>query len=216
MRVAVTFCSLMVALAVGVGCRGNRSEQPPIHLQQNMDHQQRYDAQEASEYFRDGRAMRSPPPGTVAVGALKDDDHLYRGRGLDGRLIDQLPAGIRLDRALLDRGQQRFNIYCAPCHGESGNGNGIATRRGGGFKVQPKNLHEERLLAMPLGYVFKVITEGQGTMLPYAAQIPVADRWAIAAWVRTLQVSQAASAAEVPEEVRSAANEPGQPAGGTR
>lgn len=137
-----------------------------------------------------GRAMREPPAGTVAVGHLKDDDHLYRGRGADERLADSLPVQIEMSRELLTRGEERYNIYCQPCHDYSGNGQGIATLRGGGFKVQPPSYHIDRLRAMPLGYFFKVITDGQGTMLSYAAQIPVEDRWAIAVWVRTLQVSR--------------------------
>ncbi len=193
----------IAAFGAGLGaCRGMPSEKPPVHLQQNMDFQQRFDPQEENPMFEDGRAMRLPPEGTVPVGWLQEDDHLYRGRGIDGRLADALPPGMKLTRELLDRGQERYGIYCAPCHDHLGTGRGIATRRGGGFAVQPKNLHEPRLAAMPLGYFFKVITDGQGTMLSYAAQIPVEDRWAIAAWVRTLQASQLARASDVPEEAR--------------
>jgi len=137
-----------------------------------------------------GRAMREPPAGTVARGHLKDDDHLYRGRGADDRLADSLPVQIEMSRDLLVRGEERYNIYCQPCHDYSGNGQGIATQRGGGFKVAPPSYHIDRLRAMPLGYFFKVMTDGQGTMLSYASQIPVEDRWAIAVWVRTLQVSR--------------------------
>ena len=194
--------ALGLAAATLAGCRGIPSEKPPIHLQQNMDFQQRFDPQEPNPFFEDGRAMRIPPEGTVPVGWLMDDDHLWRGRGPDGRLADRLPPGIKLTRELLDRGQERYGIYCAPCHDHVGTGHGMATRRGGGFAVQPKNLHEPRLRAMPLGYFYKVITDGQGTMLSYAAQIPVEDRWAIAAWVRTLQASQLAKASDVPEEAR--------------
>ncbi len=197
--------SALAVTIIGAGlgaCRGMPSEKPPVHLQQNMDFQQRFDPQEENAMFEDGRAMRLPPEGTVPMGWLQEDDHLYRGRGVDGRLADSLPPGMKLTRELLDRGQERYGIYCAPCHDHLGTGRGIATRRGGGFAVQPKNLHEPRLAAMPLGYFFKVITDGQGTMLSYAAQIPVEDRWAIAAWVRTLQASQLARASDVPEEAR--------------
>lgn len=185
-----------------VGCQGNRSDLPPIHLVHNMDFQARFDAQEENPFFKDidcanalnqdckGRANRLPVPGTVAVGLLKDDDELWRGRGADGRLFDRLPASITLGPKLLDRGQQRFDIYCQPCHDYTGGGHGIATLRGGGFKVAPANLHDPRLRAMPLAHFYDVITNGKGTMLPYAAQIPVQDRWAIAAWVRTLQVAR--------------------------
>jgi mono/diheme cytochrome c family protein len=211
----------LAALALGAAaCRGNRSEDPPVHLVSNMDFQQRFEAQERNDFFPDHRAMREPVPGTVAYGWLKDDDHLWRGRGLDGRLADELPSGIKLDAKLLDRGQERYDIYCAPCHGHAGRGDGIVTRRGGGFKVQPKNLHEDRLRAMPLGYFYKVIAEGQGTMLSYAAQIPVKDRWAIAAYVRTLQVAQSASETDVPPEARAnpapGAGQPAAPAAPTQ
>jgi mono/diheme cytochrome c family protein len=202
MRTTNAIAGLALCSVALVACRGNRSELPPVHLQQNMDFQQRFDPQERNPLFQDGRAMREPVAGTVAIGFLKDDDHLWRGRGIDGRLVDTLPAAHPLTDKLLARGQQRYGIYCAPCHGDTGNGNGVVTRRGGGFKVQPKSLHEERLRAMPLGYFYKVMTEGQGTMLSYASQVPVEDRWAITAWVRTLQVSQQASAADVPGDAQ--------------
>lgn len=158
-----------------------------------------------------GRAMRVPPQGTVArlmdisreqdpdlrkTGDpyLQADDHYYRGRGMDGRLVDSLPRQISLKQnefvAFVERGEERYNIYCQPCHDQTGGGEGIATRRGGGFKVQPATFHTDNLRAMPLGYFFDVITNGKGTMLPYASQIPVRDRWAIAVWVRTLQKSR--------------------------
>ena len=198
-------CATVVAaagLAAVAGCQGNRSDLPPVHIIQNMDFQARFDAQEQNDFFKDvdcadainhdckGRAMRPPVPGTVAVGHLKDDDELYRGRGADGRLLDRLPASMALGSELLARGEQRYNIYCQPCHDQTGNGKGIATRRGGGFSVAPANLNDPRLRAMPLAYFYDVIANGKGTMLPYAAQIPVQDRWAIAAWVRTLQAAR--------------------------
>lgn len=193
----------LAALALTtVACQGNRSELPPVHLIQNMDFQARFDAQEQNDFFHDvdcakaknhdcfGMADRLPVPGTVAVGQLKDDDELHRGRGGDGRLFDRLPSSITLSPELLARGEERYNIYCQPCHDYNGGGQGIATLRGGGFKVAPANLHDPRLRAMPLAYFFDVITNGKGTMLPYAAQIPAKDRWAITAWVRTLQVAR--------------------------
>ncbi len=199
----------LVASAAAAGCQGNRSELPPVHLVQNMDFQQRFDAQEVNQFFHDvdcakaknphtceGKADRPPVPGTVAVGFLKDDDELHRGRGPDNRLIDRLPATIKLTPELMARGEERYNIYCQPCHDYTGMGKGIATLRGGGFSVQPKNLNDPTIRAMPLGHFFDVITNGKGTMLPYAAQIPAHDRWAIAAWVRTLQV------ARTPEEAK--------------
>jgi mono/diheme cytochrome c family protein len=182
----------LAALALAgalTGCWGNRSEDPPVHIIWNMDFQDKWDPQERVTFFADGRAMRPPVEGTVARGYLKDDDLLHRGRGFDGRLADQLPESIKLDAELLERGRERYDIYCAPCHDETGQGRGMATVRGGGFKVAPANLHQERLMPMPLGYFYEVITFGKmPNMLPYAAQVPVEDRWAIAVWVRALQI----------------------------
>ncbi|MEX1367275.1 MAG: cytochrome c [Nannocystaceae bacterium] len=188
---------LMGSLA---GCRGNTSELPPVHLQQNMDFQERGEAQERNDYFEDGRVMRPPVEGTVAVGLLKEDDHLWRGRLPNGQQADVLPPGMELDAKLLERGQERYNIYCQPCHGESGHGNGPVTRRGGGFSVMPANLHQDKYLPAPLGYFYDVITNGKGSMYGYAAQIGVEDRWAISVWVRTLQVAGQATPDEVPEQ----------------
>ena len=117
-------------------------------------------------------------------------------------LADELPAGIELSAALLDRGQERYNIYCQPCHGETGHGNGPATRRGGGFAVAPANFHQQKFLPVTLGYFFDVASNGKGSMKGYKAQIPVEDRWAIAAWVRTLQVTGEASVDELPEQAQ--------------
>ncbi|MFO7566322.1 MAG: cytochrome c [Enhygromyxa sp.] len=171
------------------GCWGNRSELPPVHIVWNMDFQDKWDPQESAELFDDKRAARPEVEGTVARGFLKDDDLLWRGRDLDGRLADRLPYGMTLDTALLERGRERYDIYCAPCHDHAGRGQGPVTMRGGGFAVAPANLHQERLVPMPLGYFYDVVTNGKmPNMYPYAAQIPVEDRWAIAVWVRALQI----------------------------
>lgn len=203
--------AVAVALAaMTAGCRGNKSGAPPVHLQQNMDFGQYFEAQEPNGWFHDGRAMRQPPAGTVARAGvterrLSDDDfvrsnhHLYEGRGADGRLADALPSEVVLDEALLDRGRARYQIYCTPCHDATGSGHGMVMQRG--FKPKAPTYHSDRLRAMPLGHFYDVITRGRGVMPSYAAQIPVRDRWAIAAWVRTLQVSQAARLEDVPAGV---------------
>ena len=199
--VSVLLLPVAASLALG-GCRGNTSEEPPIHFQQNMDFQERGDPQERNDFFADGRVMRKPVEGTVAYGFLKEDDHLWRGRLPSGQLADALPPGMELTPALLDRGQQRYDIYCQPCHGELGYGDGPATRRGGGFAVKPANLHQQKFLPVPLGYFYDVATNGKGSMKPYKAQIPVEDRWAIAVWVRTLQVAGQGQEADVPEQAK--------------
>lgn len=192
----------MVVVLALAGCRGNPSDEPPIHLQLNMDFQERGDPQERSDFFADGRVMRPPVEGTVAYGYLKEDDHLWRGRLPSGQLADALPPGMELTPALLDRGQARYDIYCQPCHGQLGYGDGPATRRGGGFAVRPANLHQQKFLPVPLGYFYDVATNGKGSMKGYKAQIPVEDRWAIAVWVRTLQVAAQGQESDVPEQAK--------------
>ncbi|NVB36524.1 c-type cytochrome [Pseudenhygromyxa sp. WMMC2535] len=212
---------VLAGAVLASGCQGNRSDKPPVHIIWNMDFQQKFDPQERNPFYEDGRAARLPVEGTIARGELKTDTHLYEGRGLDGLLVDELPKGMELSAELLDRGEERFNIYCAPCHGQDGQGEGPATRRGGGFKVPPANLHKKELQPAPMGHFYDVIANGKGTMLPYAAQIPVTDRWAIVAWVRALQAHgrtkgwdkdkmPATAAANVPAANEPAAKEEGE------
>lgn len=192
--VSTGFALGLSTLGLGGCLQGSVSDRPPIHIIQNMDFQQRADAQEEMDFFADRRGMRAPVPGTIAHDSSRLDFALNHGRNPDsGRLLDTLPDGLKLDRAFLARGQERYDIYCAPCHGEGGRGNGIVTLRGGGLAVPPPDFIEPRLTAMPLGHFYNVITHGVGeppnqNMLSYAAQIPVRDRWAISAWVRTLQL----------------------------
>lgn len=197
---------ILLALAgvalVASACRGNRSDKPPIHFQQNMDFQNRGEAQERNPYFADARWMREPVDGTVAVGHLKEDDHMHLGRLPNGILADALPSSVELDDSLLERGEERYDIYCQPCHGKLGYGDGPVTRRGGGFAVQPANFHTKKLGPAPLGYLYHVASFGKGTMLGYAAQIPTEDRWAIAAWVRTLQVAHRGTKDKLPADQR--------------
>ena len=196
--------ALAAIFAIGVlgGCRGTRSEDPPVHLQQNMDFQERGDAQEFNGFFKDGRVMRKPPEGTVAVGLLKDDDHLYKGRNLDGTLADALPPSIKLEDKLLTRGEARFNIYCAPCHGYDGNGHGIVPERvaafGGSWEARNLTKPEQGVVKMPNGQLYNTISNGFNTMMGYASQIPVEDRWAIVLYVRALQRGQNATRDELP------------------
>ena len=150
-----------------------------------MHDQAKYEPYEVSDFFADGQASRLPVPGTVARGWLREDPHLYRGIGPDGAFATTLP--MPLSRDLVERGHQRFDIFCSPCHGRTGDGKGMIVQRG--FK-QPASLHEARLRDMPYGYYFDVMSNGFGEMSSYASQIPVEDRWAIASYVRALQLSQ--------------------------
>ena len=191
---------IVCGLAVSA-CRGNKSSSPPVHPQLNMDFQQKYTAQDRNAWFADNRSARPPVKGTVARGQLMADSAMHFGRGDDGRLLDRLPKDLELHEGLLARGEARYNIYCSICHEKSGGGNGVITQRG--LLVAPPAFTDPRLQAMPLGYFFDVITNGKGTMKSYAAQVSVEDRWAIAAWVRTLQIAGRARLADVPSQHRS-------------
>ncbi len=189
MRSAVVLVALLL-----VGCQGTPSKNSPIHLNPNMDQQDRLDPQEPSPLlagkplWADGRSERSRLDGTIPFGFLHGDEFADRGL-VDGAFATQTP--MALDQKLLDRGQGRFNIYCAPCHDAAGTGKGIVATKG---LVPPPNFHQDRLRAFPVGQIFSVISQGARTMPAYAAQIPTEDRWAIAAYVKALQLSQSAPA----------------------
>ncbi len=182
-----------------------KSEDPPIHPNMNMDIQNRFDPQEANPLFADNAAMRKPPSGTVARGLLRADSRYYAGRTEEGEYVEQMPVPV--NRALLERGQERYEIFCTVCHGAAGDGNGIimtgqsnVTGQGYGYTPAP-TYHSERLREETDGYIYDVVANGVRNMPGYAQQIPVADRWAIVAYVRALQRSQNADAADVPQSV---------------
>jgi mono/diheme cytochrome c family protein len=173
-----------LALLLGMGCRQDMHDAP------------RYEAYEASTTFADGRASRNAPNGTVARGWLREDEALYTGK-VNGQTVDAVPFAIT--HADLKRGQERFNIYCSPCHGRLGNGQGMVVQRG---LRQAASYHQDRLRQERIGYFFDVITNGFGAMQGYADQVPVRDRWLIASYVRALQFSQYATVNDVPAERR--------------
>jgi cytochrome c553 len=177
-------CGLMLGVLFVAGCTQQMAEQP------------RCGPLEVSDFFADERCARQPVEGTVARGWLHMDAHLYAGR-VDGRVADTLP--FPLTRQVLERGQERYNIYCTPCHDHLGTGDGMIVRRG--FSAPP-SLHDERLRQALLGHFFDVMTHGYGAMPSYAVQVSAHDRWAIAAYIQALQLSQHATLADVPEEVR--------------
>ncbi len=185
---------LMLALA---GCRGDISEQPPIHPIRNMMDQPRFDPQETNPFFADKRSQRLPVPGTVSRSGLKLDPVFYQGKNPDGSFVHDNPLPVNLE--LLQRGQERFNIYCAVCHGRTGNGKGIVITNYQGF-VPPPSYHDDRIRAMGDGELFNVVTNGVRTMPSYRHQVVEHDRWAIIAYLRALQRSQAAPLADVPKE----------------
>jgi hypothetical protein len=175
---------IVVAVLGAAGCHTDMRDQP------------RYEALEASKFFADGQSARPAVPGAVARGQLNEDEAFFTGRA-DGRLIAELP--LELNRELLERGRERFNIYCSPCHGATGAGDGMIVQRG--FR-RPPSYHQDRLRNAPAGHFFDVMTYGFGAMPRYAVQIEPRDRWAIVAYIRVLQLSQNATLDDVPADQR--------------
>ena len=161
---------------------------------QDMHDAPRYNPLRASTLFANGSSARPIVAGTVARGQLNEDAFLHQGK-VNGQPATAFPFAVSHDD--LDRGQQRFNVYCAPCHGRTGEGNGMVVQRG---YRQAASYHIDRLRQAPVGYLFDVITNGFGAMPDYKAQIPVRDRWLIVAYVRALQLSHNASATDVPAD----------------
>ncbi|HLG58369.1 MAG TPA: cytochrome c [Vicinamibacterales bacterium] len=163
---------------------------------QDMHDAPSYDPLQQSAFFPDGAASRMLVANTVARGQLREDEHLYTGK-VNGQVAAEFPMPVTAE--VMARGQERFNVYCSPCHGRTGMGNGMIVQRG--FRAPP-SYHEERLRNVPVGYFFDVMTSGFGAMQDYSAQVPVTDRWAIAAYIRALQLSQRASVSDVPADRR--------------
>ena len=179
---------------------------------QDMVTQPKYKTYQESAFFADGMSARTLVAGTVARGQLRVDSAYDEGK-LDGRLVDAIPLRVfdpkakadgpadRAERAaILRRGQERYNIYCTPCHGRTGDGQGMIVLRG---LSKPPSYHEPRLVDAPAGHFYNVITNGYGAMYSYASRIPPDDRWAIVAYVRALQASRKARLDDVPAEERS-------------
>jgi mono/diheme cytochrome c family protein len=154
-----------------------------------MDDQPKVRSQAASSFFFDGASMRQPVPGTVAIGGLKEDAAFFTGKAADGQFVAAIPTPV--DEALVERGRQRYVIYCQPCHDARGDGQGILLQRG---KVPTATFHQEKILKYTDGQIFDVITNGVGLMPAYRWPIPPADRWAIVAHVRALQRERQARA----------------------
>lgn len=186
---------LLFCLLFLTGCfRGSKFEDPPIHLNPNMDNQPKYRSLEESYFFEDGSTMRKPIEGTVAVGRYNEDVSFISGKNKDGNYVADNP--IILTREILDRGQDRYNIYCAPCHSQVGNGKGIVTQYD--YPVIPGNFHDNRIRNQPDGEMFNTITYGLRSMPAYGYQLKTEDVWAVVYYVRALQRSQNASFDDLP------------------
>jgi hypothetical protein len=174
----------LLGLGLAAACRQQMAEQP------------RYEPLAKSDFFADGRASRPLVPGTVARGQLHEDTLLHEGR-VGGEVAAVFPFPVT--REVIERGRERFDIFCSPCHGRVGDGKGMVVRRG---FPEAQSLHIDRLRAERAGYFFDVVTNGFGRMQGYAAQVPVRDRWAIVAYVRVLQRSRHATIEDVPADER--------------
>lgn len=164
--------------------------------QQQMADQPSYKPLAKSTFFGDERSARPPVQGTVPRGELLADEYFYTGK-VNGKLVEAFPFPVTQE--VLGRGQERFNIYCSPCHDRVGTGQGMVVRRG--FRPPP-SFHIDRLRQAPVGHFFDVVTNGFGAMADYAEQVSPKDRWAITAYVRALQLSQRATLADAPEKER--------------
>ncbi len=183
--------------------RSSTSTRPRLHLVADMDQQASAGAQEGSELFPDGRAMRPPVEGTVAVGELRAVDAVERGQ-VGGAWVTSIPLPV--DAPLLARGRERHDVFCAPCHGLAGAGDGPVARRAEalaeGTWTPPSSFHTEAVRGREDGQLFDTIGNGIRTMPAYAGQVPVGDRWAVVAYLRALERSQNATLADVPADVR--------------
>jgi len=180
----------LTSLLIVTGCaRGCTSSRPPIHLNPSMDDQPKVLPQTASTFFYNGASMREPVPGTVAIGGLREDEPFYTGKGEDGQFVATIP--VTVNDALVERGHQRYTIYCQPCHDARGDGKGILFQRA---NVPTASFHQENILKYPDGQLFDVITNGKGLMPAYRWPIPAADRWAIVSYVRDLERKRLARA----------------------
>ena len=171
----------------------------------DMQDQPKFKAQGTNDFFVDARDGRPELEGTIARGQLNEDAAYYEGKDATGKDIDAFPVAV--DKTFLERGHQRYDIYCSPCHGRLGNGLGMVVQRG--FK-QPPSYHIDRLRNAPAGHFFDVITNGYGAMLNYAAQVQPRDRWAIIAYIRALQLSENTNINDLSADARARVPAPGQ------
>jgi hypothetical protein len=184
-----------ILFLLGAGLMITGCDLVPLHMRD----QPKYEPLEPSTFFDDGMASRPLPPDTVPRGEwglIKMNEGFYTGQ-VNGEFVEEIP--IPVTREVLERGQERFNIFCSPCHSRVGDGQGMIVQRG---FPQPPSYHIERLRQQPDGYFYDVITNGFGVMYSYDARIPPADRWAIVAYIRALQLSQNAPLDAVPEDQR--------------
>jgi mono/diheme cytochrome c family protein len=199
LRRALALLGTVLLAVLLAGCyQGRPKKKPPIHVNPNMDWQPKYEPQESSPFFANGSVNQTPVEGTVSRDRMVVDPALHRGVDpATGEPVEQSPLPVTMTN--LQRGQERYDIYCTPCHGLAGDAKGIVVQRG---FVPPTDFHQEMVREYTDGHLFQVISEGIRNMKPYGGQIPVEDRWRIVQYVRALQRSQHAAVEDVPEQTR--------------
>jgi hypothetical protein len=206
MKNKILALSLFVILSSTlVSCRGDKSAETQILPIRNMVDQTSYGPQSINEFYKDKQAARKPVSGTVAEG--EDNSNKALAYGLESGTVSENPKWVTkfpiiLSNSVLERGQDRYNIYCSPCHGYAGNNDGLVTKAAGGT-IRPANIHDKDKTDLPIGKIYDVVTNGLNNwnMPGFAEQMSVQDRWAVVAYVRALQVSQKATAKDVPQSV---------------
>ena len=194
---------IIISALLLTGCfRGSKFESPPIHLNPNMDNQQKYRSLEESNFFEDGSTMRKPIEGTIARGMIAENHSYLSGKNDDGSYLMNNP--IELSIEVLNRGQDRYNIYCSVCHSQVGNGKGIVTQYE--YPVIPANLHDQRIREQADGEMYNTIVYGLRSMPAYGYQINTDDVWSIIHYVRALQRSQNATIEDLPKDEQSKLN----------
>jgi hypothetical protein len=194
----IIFCFLIALVVSSLGFRGSISRQPPLEVFPDMDRQPKLRPQKPNNFFPDGRSSQLPVLGTIARGDPYEDSPFNTGR-ISGTTNFVEISPLVINAQVMARGRERYQISCLPCHGAVGDGNGI-TRKYGMAVVG--NMHDKRMVSMPDGELFHVITHGRNLMGPYGALIPIEDRWAIVAYVRALQLSRLGAIDDVPAENR--------------
>lgn len=198
---------LVVVMVSILGFRGRRATKPPLEVFPDMDRQAKYLPELQSAFFANGMADRPLPPGTVPRGRtakanprfLRANDFLYRGKTPDGKFARGFPPELVINMRFIKRGQNRYNIYCAPCHGPLGDGKGITHYYG---MVTTASYQQERIITMPEGEIYNTITHGKNMMKSYADKLSPRDRWAIIAYVRALELARHGTVADVPADHR--------------
>ena len=174
--------SIILLIILSIGCRGSISEKPPIHLVQNMDTQEKYKPYGESDFFINGSSMQLPVNNTIAIGELFEDSPYFFGTDIEGDFIKINPSADFPN--IVERGAERYGLFCLPCHGKKGDGMGKMID----YKYPPAtSIHSNRVMSMPDGQIFSVISNGNVLMPSYKHQIPVGDRWAIVSYIRNLQ-----------------------------